>query len=86
MAHWLRDKERSAFGLGWETRRRGGTVDNNKFVIGSKDWQAFRQGFNEFKASLTACYEDESVERPSGVCGRGPDDARPKKKRRRRPE
>lgn len=45
---YLKDEERSAYGLGWEDRRRGkGMVVNNIFIVGSWKWKLYREGWIE---------------------------------------
>ncbi len=39
------DKERSAFGLGYEYRRRGQTIEHNPFPTESQPFSWFRDGW-----------------------------------------
>lgn len=64
MAFWLRDKERSPFGLGWEHNRRGLSIDSNPFEEGTNAWRDFRAGWRRYIPSKSACYNDEEVTSP----------------------
>lgn len=48
--HYLKDEERSAFGLGYEFNRRGRPLDDNPFD--QREWQAaqFREGWRAKEA------------------------------------
>ena len=55
---WLKDEERSPFGLGWEYARREKTIDDNPFSKETelKQWRQFNLGFDQFLPSPTADY------------------------------
>lgn len=42
---YLKDEQRSAHGLGWEYRRRGQSIDENPFPLGSIRFESFRDGY-----------------------------------------
>lgn len=45
----LTDKERCAFGLGWEARRAGLRMESNPHKEGTWKWKSWREGFLSFK-------------------------------------
>lgn len=45
----LSDKQRSAFGLGWEHHRRGWPMDGNPFEPGSQRYDWFQEGWQQFR-------------------------------------
>jgi hypothetical protein len=47
--YYLKDRQRCAFGLGWEYRRRGQSIDENPFDPDHWKHAAFREGFEKFK-------------------------------------
>lgn len=61
MAFFLADKDRCAFGLGWEHRRRGKTIDANPFPRGTYRWKAYRDGWNKFQTPSAATYHEPNV-------------------------
>lgn len=61
MAFWLRDTERSPFGLGWEYARRGLDDLDCPFPLDSKESRQFSHGFASFKTSKTAEYDNPEI-------------------------
>jgi hypothetical protein len=63
MAFWYDDKERCAFGLGWEYRRRDSPLKDNPFSMRTDRyrWKQFREGWYAYKPSKTALYHDETI-------------------------
>jgi len=59
---WLEDSERSAFGLGWEYRRRGWLADDQPFEDGSRQARQFLEGwFHCTQVPERLLYHDPSV-------------------------
>lgn len=48
---YLKEHERCAFGRGWESKRRGETMTSNPFGRNSWQWEAWRDGWLNFKVS-----------------------------------
>jgi len=46
---YLKDNERCAFGLGWESNRRGDPLSSNPFPAGDWKHQSFHEGWEQFK-------------------------------------
>lgn len=49
-AQWIKDEDRSAFGLGYEYSRRGRPLDDNPFPLGSWKHSMFADGWRARKA------------------------------------
>lgn len=66
MAFWLQDKERCAFGLGWEYRRRSLPLKDNPFSMRTDRyrWKQFRDGWYAFKSERPNLYNDPTVTKP----------------------
>lgn len=45
----LKDSERSPFGLGWEHRRRGMSLEHNPFEVGSANHEKYMEGWKKFQ-------------------------------------
>jgi hypothetical protein len=62
MAFWLKDAERSPFGLGWEYHRRGEEMGNCPFDD-LKSIRMFEKGFKQFRSTKprTLLYHDPEV-------------------------
>lgn len=61
MAFWLRDTERSPFGLGWEYARRGRDLTDCPFPLDTKESRQFSHGFAAFIPSKTAEYDNPEI-------------------------
>lgn len=48
MAFYLTDEERCPFGLGWEYKRRGRPLDDCPFKPGTRRYEEFVEGFQQF--------------------------------------
>ena len=59
MAFWLKDNERSVFGLGWEYKRREKSLEDNPFVEGTKEYSKFIEGYNAFTPSKKSLYDKD---------------------------
>ena len=46
--YYLKDRDRCAFSLGWEYRRRGKPLDDNPFPLGHWKHEAFIEGYQQF--------------------------------------
>jgi hypothetical protein len=57
----LKDRERSAFGLGWEYARRGKLIDDCPLEPNSLHAQQFRDGFLAFRNDPGNLYHDQDV-------------------------
>lgn len=64
MAFWLRDVERSAFGLGWEYRRRSLMRSSCPFPPDSRQAEQFSRGWSAFLPSKTAEYANQEIDSP----------------------
>ncbi len=51
----LTDRERTAFGLGWEFRRRGLPIESNPFPLEHWKFDDFCAGWREFTPSSLEC-------------------------------
>jgi len=64
MAHFIKDADRSAFGLGWEYARAELGVKENPFQRGEPQYDWFTQGFEAFCFSPFDRYEDPLITGP----------------------